>query len=128
MAEFTFIDLFCGIGGFRQALESVGGRCVFSSDIDKHARATYLANYGDEPAGDIKKVAAEDIPYFNVLCAGFPCQPYSVAGKKKGMDDERGQIFFEITRIVAHHKPEVLFLKMWHVYRNMTTEVPSTLL
>ena len=111
MASFKFIDLFCGIGGFRQALESVGGTCVFSSDIDKHARATYLANYGDEPAGDIKKVAAEDIPHFNVLCAGFPCQPYSVAGHKKGMDDERGQIFFELIRIIAYHKPEVVFLE-----------------
>lgn len=111
MAQFAFIDLFCGIGGFRQAMEAVGGTCVFSSDIDKHARATYLANYGDMPAGDIKKIAATDIPKFNVLCAGFPCQPYSIAGHKKGMDDERGQIFFEITRIIAHHKPEVIFLE-----------------
>ena len=111
MAEFTFIDLFAGIGGFRQALESVGGRCVFSSDIDKHARATYLANYNEEPAGDIKKIAASDIPKFNVLCAGFPCQPYSIAGRKQGMKDERGQIFFELIRIIAHHKPEVVFLE-----------------
>ena len=111
MAKFKFIDLFCGIGGFRQALESVGGICVFSSDIDKHARATYEVNYGEEPTGDIKKIAAVDIPKFNVLCAGFPCQPYSIAGHKKGMDDERGQIFFEITRIIAHHKPEVVFLE-----------------
>lgn len=111
MAQFTFIDLFAGIGGFRQALEAVGGTCIFSSDIDKHARATYLANYGDMPAGDIKKVAAEEIPHFNVLCAGFPCQPYSIAGRKQGMKDERGQIFFELTRIIAHHKPEVIFLE-----------------
>ena len=111
MAEFTFIDLFAGIGGFRQAMEEVGGTCVFSSDIDKHARSTYLANYGEEPAGDIKKIAAVDIPHFNVLCAGFPCQPYSIAGRKQGMKDERGQIFFEITRIIAHHKPEVIFLE-----------------
>ena len=111
MAQFNFIDLFCGIGGFRQALESVGGTCVFSSDIDKHARATYLANYNEEPAGDIKKISAEDIPPFNILCAGFPCQPYSIAGRKQGMKDERGQIFFELTRIIAHHKPEVIFLE-----------------
>lgn len=111
MTNFTFIDLFAGIGGFRQALESLGGICVFSSDIDKHARTTYEANYGDTPVGDIKQIDAKDIPPFNVLCAGFPCQPYSQAGKRKGMADDRGMVFFEITRIVAHHKPEVIFLE-----------------
>ncbi len=111
MIPFTFIDLFCGIGGFRQALESVGGTCVFSSDKNKNARLTYHANYGDTPAGDITKIQAEDIPPFNVLCAGFPCQPFSIAGKQRGFADERGTMFFEIVRIIKYHKPEVIFLE-----------------
>ncbi len=78
--SFTFIDLFCGIGGFRQALENVDGICVFSSDKNKRARETYQANYGDMPAGDITKISAADIPPFDVLCGGFPCQSFSLAG------------------------------------------------
>lgn len=109
--NFTFIDLFCGIGGFRQALESVGGTCVFSSDKNKNARLTYQANYGEIPFGDITKIQAEEIPPFNVLCAGFPCQPFSIAGKQRGFSDERGTMFFEIIRIVKYHKPEVVFLE-----------------
>lgn len=111
MKRFTFIDLFCGIGGFRQALESVGGTCVFSCDKNKNARLTYQANYGEIPSGDITKIQAEDIPPFNILCAGFPCQPFSIAGKQRGFSDERGTMFFEIIRIVKYHKPEVIFLE-----------------
>lgn len=111
MNPFTFIDLFCGIGGFRQAMESVGGTCAFSSDKNKNARATYQANYGDMPAGDITKIEAKDIPAFDVLCGGFPCQPFSTAGKKLGFADIRGQMFFEIARIVEYHKPKVVFLE-----------------
>lgn len=109
--DFTFIDLFCGIGGFRQALESVGGTCVFSSDKNKRARETYQANYGDMPAGDITKIPAADIPPFDVLCGGFPCQSFSIAGRQKGMTDKRGQMIFEIARIAEYHKPSVLFLE-----------------
>ena len=110
--SFTFIDLFCGIGGFRQALESVGGTCVFSSDKNKRARETYQANYGEVPAGDITKIEAKDIPPFDILCGGFPCQSYSLAGKQKGIyGDPRGLMIFEITRITEYHKPSVLFLE-----------------
>lgn len=109
--SFTFIDLFCGIGGFRQAMESVGGACVFSCDKNKAARLTYQSNYGDMPEGNITKIQAEDIPAFNILCAGFPCQPFSIAGKQRGFADERGTMFFEIARIIKYHKPEVVFLE-----------------
>lgn len=108
---FTFIDLFCGIGGFRQALESVGGTCVFSSDKNKNARLTYQTNYGDTPAGDITKIDAKDIPPFDVLCGGFPCQSFSLAGKQRGFADPRGQMIFEIIRIAEYHKPKILFLE-----------------
>lgn len=112
MKPFTFIDLFCGIGGFRQALESVGGTCVFSSDINKNARLTYEANYREVPAGDITKIAAEDIPPFDVLCGGFPCQSFSIAGCQRGLyGDPRGQMIFEIIRIAEYHQPEILFLE-----------------
>lgn len=111
MKPFTFIDLFCGIGGFRQALESVGGACVFSCDKNKRARETYQANYGDIPAGDITKIPVEDIPPFDVLCGGFPCQSFSLAGKQRGFSDPRGQMFFEIARIVKYHKPPIIFLE-----------------
>ncbi len=109
---FTFIDLFCGIGGFRQALESVGGTCVFSSDKNKNAQLTYQTNYGDMPVGDITKIDAKDIPPFDVLCGGFPCQSFSIAGKQRGIyGDSRGQMIFEIARIAEYHKPRVLFLE-----------------
>lgn len=111
MKQFTFIDLFCGIGGFRQALESVGGTCVFSSDKNKNARLTYQANYGDMPAGDITKIKAEDIPPFDVLCGGFPCQSFSIAGKGRGFEDKRGQMIFEIIRIAEYRKPKILFME-----------------
>ncbi len=108
---FTFIDLFCGIGGFRLAMESIGGTCVFSSDKSKRARESYLANFREIPAGDITKIDAANIPPFDVLCGGFPCQPFSMAGQKRGFDDPRGEMFFEIVRIVKYHRPKVLFLE-----------------
>lgn len=111
MKRFTFIDLFCGIGGFRQAMESVGGTCVFSSDKNKNARLTYQANYGELPAGDITKIPAEEIPPFDVLCGGFPCQSFSIAGKQRAFSDPRGQMIFEIARITEYHKPKVLFME-----------------
>ena len=109
--KFTFIDLFAGIGGIRLAFESVGGKCVFSSEWDKYAQKTYQANFGEIPAGDITKIDEKDIPKFDILCAGFPCQPFSIAGKRKGFEDTRGTLFFDIARIVKYHKPKVVFLE-----------------
>lgn len=109
--EINFIDLFAGIGGFRFALESAGAECVFSSEIDKHAQETYVANHGDIPSGDITKINSEDIPQHDILCAGFPCQPFSISGKQRGFEDSRGTMFFEIARIVEYHMPRILFLE-----------------
>ncbi len=109
--EFNFIDLFCGIGGFHQALQNIGGKCVFASDIDENCRNTYEKNYGMRPDGDITKVDAATIPSFDILCAGFPCQPFSKAGHQKGFDDDRGNLFFHICRIVKHHNPRYLLLE-----------------
>lgn len=112
MKSFRFIDLFCGIGGFHQAMESLGGECVFASDIDPDCRKTYKANYGIEPVGDITKVDAADIPTHDVLCAGFPCQAFSKAGKRLGFEDEtKGTLFFDICRILEHHKPKYALLE-----------------
>ena len=107
----TFIDLFCGIGGFRLALEAVGAKCVFSCDKDRQARKTYQANFGEEPEGDITTIAADSIPDFNILCGGFPCQPFSIAGKQIGFKDTRGTLFFEIARIIKAKQPKVVFLE-----------------
>ncbi len=107
----TFIDLFAGIGGFRIALESLGMECVYTSEWDKFAQLTYSENFKEVPDGDITKVAEEDIPNHDVICAGFPCQSFSVSGKQKGFEDTRGTLFFDIVRIVKHHKPKVLFLE-----------------
>lgn len=106
-----FIDLFCGIGGFRVALEARGHKCVFSSDIDSHAREAYRANFGELPSGDIAKIGAADIPTHDVLCGGLPCQAFSISGKQGGMDDPRGRLFFEILRIAKYHQPKVLLLE-----------------
>lgn len=106
------IDLFCGIGGFRLAMEDNNVDCVFSSDIDQFAQQTYQANFGEIPAGDITKIEAADIPKFNILTAGFPCQPFSYAGLGKGFEDKtQGTLFFEICRILSYHKPKMLFLE-----------------
>lgn len=112
MKNFTFIDLFCGIGGFHQAMESLGGKCVFASDIDEDCRKTYQANYGIKPAGDITKIEASEIPPHDVLCAGFPCQAFSKAGKRLGFKDEtKGTLFFDICRIIEYHKPQFALLE-----------------
>src|SRR5687767_12398554 len=81
--KFTFVDLFCGIGGFRLSFEAVGGQCVFSSDWDKYSRKTYFANFGEEPFGDIRSILEDEIPDHDVLTAGFPCQPFSISGVSK---------------------------------------------
>jgi DNA (cytosine-5)-methyltransferase 1 len=109
--KLKFIDLFAGIGGFRLALESLGLKCVFSSELNKYAQETYSANFGKTPHGDITKIASKIIPKHNILCAGFPCQAFSISGKRLGFDDVRGTLFFEIARIAKHHNPKILFLE-----------------
>lgn len=111
MKKILFIDLFAGIGGFRIALESNGAKCVFSSEWDKFAQITYNANFGEIPYGDITKINESEIPPHNILCAGFPCQAFSISGKQKGFEDTRGTLFFDIVRIAKYHQPEVLFLE-----------------
>lgn len=106
-----FIDLFAGIGGFHQVLRNHGMECVFASEWDKHASQTYLENYGLQPSGDITDIAEKDIPKHDFLCAGFPCQAFSISGKQKGFEDTRGTLFFDVARIVKYHKPKVLFLE-----------------
>ena len=109
--EFTFIDLFAGIGGFHQAARSIGGKCVFASEIDAEAKRAYEANYQIIPNGDIIKISASEIPEHDVLLAGFPCQPFSIIGKKLGFDDIRGTLFFEIARILKEKKPKLFILE-----------------
>lgn len=106
-----FIDLFCGIGGFRIAGDSLGLQCVFSCDIDPDARKAYAANYGDMPHGDIKEVTSAQIPDHDILCAGFPCQPFSIIGARKGFTDTRGTLFFEIARIIESKRPSAFVLE-----------------
>jgi len=111
--SFKFIDLFAGIGGFRIAMQNLGGKCVFTSEWDKEAQRTYRANFGEVPFGDITKEQVKNyIPNdFDVLCAGFPCQAFSIAGNQKGFADTRGTLFFDIEQIVVKHKPKVVFLE-----------------
>lgn len=116
--SFTFIDLFCGIGGFHEALTQLGGSCVLASDIDEKCKKIYEKNYKINPQGDIKDIDIPSIPNFDVLCAGFPCQPFSKAGHQKGFDDDRGNLFFNICDIVKHHKPKYLLLEN---VRNLST-------
>lgn len=110
---FTFIDLFAGVGGFRLALQNLGGKCVFTSEWNKDAQKTYKANFGEVPFGDITKEETKKyIPQkFDILCGGFPCQAFSIAGYRKGFSDTRGTLFFDIEQIAQTHKPKVLFLE-----------------
>lgn len=111
--HFKFIDLFAGIGGFRLALQNLGGKCVYTSEWDKHAKQTYKANFGETPFGDITRDSIKSyIPNnFDILCAGFPCQAFSIAGLQKGFSDTRGTLFFDIEQIVEKHRPKVVFLE-----------------
>ena len=111
MKKIKFIDLFSGLGGFRIALEELGYVCVFSSDIDQYARNTYFENFSEIPAGDITKIDEKEIPDHDIMCAGFPCQPFSIAGKRRGFEDTRGTLFFDVARIVKEKKPKVVFLE-----------------
>src|SRR3989344_5548251 len=121
MAEkFTFIDLFSGIGGTRLGFERAGGKCVFSSEWDRYAQKTYAENFGETPHGDITKIDAKSIPDHDILVAGFPCQPFSIAGvskknslnRKHGFEDKtQGTLFFDIARIIAEKKPKAFLLE-----------------
>ena len=112
MKKFKFIDLFAGIGGFHQAMTELGGECVFASEIDQHAIETYKENFGIDSDFNICDVNVEDIPRHDVLCAGFPCQAFSIAGKCEGFNDEtRGTLFFEIERILKYHHPKYIILE-----------------
>lgn len=112
MENFKFIDLFAGIGGFHQAMVQLGGDCVLASEIDKYAIETYEENYHINSQIDIRDLKEEDVPEHDVLCAGFPCQAFSKAGKQEGFDDEtRGTLFFEIERILKHHHPKYIILE-----------------
>ena len=111
LSNYTFIDLFAGIGGFHYALSSFGAKCVFASEWDEYAAQTYYQNFQLKPFGDITKIKEDTIPKHDILCGGFPCQAFSIAGKQKGFNDIRGTLFFEIARIVNHHKPKIVFLE-----------------
>ncbi len=125
--KLRFIDLFCGIGGFRLAFERAGGKCMFSSDWDKYSQLTYEANFGEKPHGDIHQVAVADIPVHDILCAGFPCQPFSIAGVSKKLslglkhgfeDKKQGNLFFEIANILEVHQPAAFVLENVKNLRN----------
>ena len=133
--KLRFIDLFCGIGGFRIAFERAGAQCVFSSDWDKFSRQTYAANFGETPHGDIHSVAVADIPKFDILCGGFPCQPFSLAGvskkhslgRKHGFEDvKQGNLFFSIADILDYHQPPAFVLEnVKHLKPIRESPVPS---
>lgn len=110
---FTFIDLFAGVGGFRLALQELGGECVFSSEWDLYAQKTYHANFGEEPNGDItlEETKALIPENFDILCAGFPCQAFSIAGLRRGFEETRGTLFFDVAEIARRHRPKVVFLE-----------------
>ena len=107
-----FFDLFCGVGGFRLGMEANGNVCIGSCEIDKYARQTYAKNFGHEPEyTDVRKINPGELEDFDCLCAGFPCQAFSIAGKRRGFDDTRGTLFFEIMRIAREKQPSILFLE-----------------
>lgn len=115
--KLKFIDLFCGIGGFRVAFEEaceendILAKCVFSSDIDKFCQDSYEENFGERPVGDITRVDEKDVPDHDILFAGFPCQPFSIIGHRKGLNDTRGTLFFDIARIIKEKKPKAFILE-----------------
>lgn len=118
--KFKFIDLFAGIGGFRLAMQNLGGKCVFTSEWDREAKRTYKANFGERPFGDITKEETKAfIPDgFDLLCAGFPCQAFSIAGKRGGFEDTRGTLFFDVAEIIKRKQPKAIFLENVKGLRN----------
>ncbi len=122
--SYKFIDLFCGIGGFHQALHKLGGKCVLACDIDKDCRQVYKDNYGIEPVSNVKDIDENTMEDFDILCAGFPCQAFSNGGKKKCFDDERGLLFDEIVRIAKVKQPKFMFLEnVKHILKVSNGEV-----
>ena len=112
LKSFSYIDLFAGIGGFRLALDSFGGKCVFTSEWEKNCQEVYKDNFPrNKIFGDITQIQERDIPCHDILCAGFPCQAFSISGKRKGFDDSRGTLFFDIARIAKFHQPKLLILE-----------------
>ncbi|EOA07595.1 Type II restriction modification system cytosine-5 DNA methyltransferase [Mycoplasma yeatsii 13926] len=111
LKNIKFIDLFAGLGGFRLALESLGAKCVYSNEKDKHVKAVYQNNFNDYPDNDITLVDEASVPDHDILCAGFPCQAFSISGKQKGFNDTRGTLFFDVARIAKEKKPKVIFLE-----------------
>lgn len=107
----TFIDLFAGLGGFRLALESFGAKCIYSNEWDTDVKKVYAQNFNDIPEDDITKVDENSIPEHDILCAGFPCQAFSVSGKQKGFEDSRGTLFFDVARIVKAKRPKIVFME-----------------
>ena len=124
LSGYKFIDLFCGIGGFHQALHKMGAKCVLACDIDKECRVVYKDNYGIEPVSNVKDIDEKTMDDFDILCAGFPCQSFSNGGKKKCFDDERGLLFDEIVRIAKEKKPRFMFLEnVKHILKVSNGEV-----
>ena len=111
LKDYTFIDLFAGLGGFRIALESLGAKCVYSNEWDKSVQQVYADNFGDIPEGDITQVDEKKIPNHDILCAGFPCQAFSISGKQRGFEDSRGTLFFDVARIVKAKRPKIVFME-----------------
>lgn len=110
-ATFRFADFFAGVGGFRLALQSLGGECVFSCEIDANAQRTYEANFGEMPFDDVRRVDARDLPAHDLLAGGFPCQAFSIAGRRGGFEDTRGTLFFELARLIRARRPQAVFLE-----------------
>ena len=117
-SKLKFIDLCCGIGGFHYALKNIGCECVMASDINEECRSNYELNHKIKPLGDLTKIDIKTIPKFDILCAGFPCQPFSKAGDQKGFEDKRGNIFFDICKIINYHNPKYIILEN---VRNLAT-------
>lgn len=111
LQDMKFIDLFAGLGGFRIALESLGAKCVYSNEWDEPVKKVYEENFGDIPEGDITLVDENTIPDHDILCAGFPCQAFSISGKQRGFEDSRGTLFFDVARIVKAKKPKIVFME-----------------
>lgn len=111
MSVIRFIDLFCGVGGIRLGMQSADFKCAFSADINTECQRVYTENFGDTVFGDITKIDAKDVPDHEILCAGFPCQPFSISGLQRGFEDTRGTLFFDVCRILAEKKPKVVLLE-----------------
>ena len=123
-SELKFIDLFCGIGGFHLALRHLGAKCVLACDTDKRCREVYQANFGIVPEPDVRKLKPEEMPDFDIICGGFPCQPFSNAGKKLTLDDDRGLLFDEIMRLASAKRPKFMFLEnVKHILKVQSGEV-----